>query len=157
MLLLLAAFPALWVDSLAEEVKPEAAKKLPESAKFFLSGDPKFGIDTPKEGEISMGIPSRIKVVPGLTDTKCVSLMTDRNVYLRHQFWKFRIQKRPEGGERSSFDMDSTFKVVYLPNGDVRFEAAYREGEFMAVDTAGKLILSKPAEGLRMDFRAEGK
>ena len=154
---LLALVPIFWANPLAAEDKPEATKQLPEIARFFLSGDPKFGIYTPKEGQLETGIPTRIKVVPGLSDPKCVSLMTDRNVYLRHQFWKFKLEKRPEGEEeRKSFDADATFNVIYLANGEVKFEAANRPGEFMAVETDGKISLSKVAD-LRMSFRVEGK
>lgn len=158
MLLLVAVCPALWVSSLAADEKPGAAKKLPEVAKFFLSGDKKFGIDPPKEGQVAVGLPARIKVVAGLSDPARVSLMTDRNVYLRHQFWKLQVQKRPEKEEdKKSFDEDATYVVTYLPNGDVKFEAANRPGEFIAVEMDGKFILSKPMENLRMDFRAETK
>ena len=158
-LILLATAVAFCGHARGADQKPEAMKKLPESAKFILAEDPKLGIDPPKEGRVLVGKnPARIKVVPGLADPQCASLMSDRDVYLLHRDWKIRAEKRPEDAQgRRTFDANATFKVTYLPNGDVRFEAKNRPGEFIVVEEDRNLSLSKPLDGLRLNFRVEAK
>ncbi|GAA5131072.1 AbfB domain-containing protein [Luteolibacter yonseiensis] len=159
--LLLLASSLFCGNALAADDNTAADKKLPEAARFFLADDSKLGIDPGKGTKVRAQVAksaARIKIVPGLTDPQCVSLMTDRDVYLLHRDWKIWAETRPEDAQaRRTFDANATFKVNHLPNGEIRLESKNRPGEFLVVETDNNLSLSKPAEGLRLNFRVEGK
>ncbi|MEY2599056.1 MAG: Alpha-L-arabinofuranosidase domain [Verrucomicrobiota bacterium] len=63
------------------------------------------------------------------------------HVYLRHENFVLHAQKQPKG--HSLFEADSSFRMVPIDSGGVRFEASNYPGMFITVNESGSVVLAK--------------
>jgi len=94
---------------------------------------------------------SKIRILPGLKDSRFVSLQLDgaKGFYLRHQRGVLYLHKQPQ--LNTLFEEDASFKLVHLDGDKVRFESCNFPGTFITPRDDGSVVVIRdplPAQSI---------
>lgn len=121
-----------------------ASAQTPPTVILRLASDPRKTLSAAAGGDLRLTTTqtsTSFKLVPGLADPKAVSLemISSPGHYVRHSWAVARVNPRPQQKD-PVFDPDSTWKLVQLGDGRVRFESHNYPGTFLAAKDDGSVI-----------------
>lgn len=116
----------------------------PEVAEIRVANNNSQGLAAQREKprEVSSSRASKFRLVPGLSEPKLVSLelVGAKGHYVVHNRFVMHVLERSK--LNPVFDASATFKMVTLPDGNIRFESANKPRAFITLDEKGAVILA---------------
>jgi hypothetical protein len=131
---------------------PEPSRVSTFEIKSGSAGDQFLVAKKGKTLELNPKRGSTFRIVPGLSDSKLVSLELagNRDCYVRHQNGVLWLHERPKNN--ANFDRDATFTMI-RPDGDhARFEQGNWKGTFITVRHDGMIVLSEDVSKEKSTF-----